>query len=80
MSPEGSRFKVRPERGMVSSCAIEGGESPTRLMVTVLEDREMGELLVRVLQKVPPTDLEKSICVVDRKRIRVTRLPFARKP
>ncbi len=42
-------------------------------------DREMGELLVRVLQNVPPADLEKSICVVDRKRIRVTRLPFERK-
>jgi peptidyl-prolyl cis-trans isomerase B (cyclophilin B) len=43
VSPEGSRFKVRPERGMVSSCAIEGGESPTRLMVTVQEDREMDK-------------------------------------
>ncbi len=43
-------------------------------------DREMGDLLARVLQKVPPETLERSICVVDRKRIRVTRLPFERKP
>lgn len=43
-------------------------------------DSEMCELLARVLQKVAPEVLEKSICVVDRKRIRVTRLPFDRKP
>ena len=43
-------------------------------------DRQMCDLLVRVLQKVPAESLEKSICVVDRKRIRVTRLPFERKP
>ncbi len=42
-------------------------------------DREMGELLARVLDRVSAADLEKSICVVDRKRIRVTRLPFGRK-
>jgi len=42
-------------------------------------DKEMCDLLGRVLQKVPPDALEKSICVVDRNRIRVTRLPFARK-
>jgi hypothetical protein len=39
----------------------------------------MGELLARVLDRVSAADLEKSICVVDRKRIRVTRLPFGRK-
>lgn len=43
-------------------------------------DSEMCDLLVRVLQKVPPETLERSICVVDRKRIRVTHLPFERKP
>ncbi len=40
----------------------------------------MRGLLARVLQKVSPEVLEKSICVVDKKRIRVTRLPFERKP
>lgn len=42
-------------------------------------DIEMCDLLARVLQKVPAETLEKSICVVDRRRIRVTRLPFERK-
>jgi len=43
-------------------------------------DQEMCELLARVLRRVPAETLEKSVCVVDRKRIRVTRLPFGRKP
>jgi len=42
-------------------------------------DSEMCELLARVLQKVAPEILEKSVCVVDKKRLRVTRLPFERK-
>jgi len=42
-------------------------------------DREMCELLARVLQKVPSEVVARSVCVVDRKRIRVTRLPFERK-
>ncbi len=43
-------------------------------------DREMCDLLGRVLRKVPTETLEKSVCVVDRRRIRVTRLPLNRKP
>jgi predicted nuclease of predicted toxin-antitoxin system len=43
-------------------------------------DREMCDLLTRVLRKVPSEILERSICVVDRKRIRVTRLPLERRP
>ena len=43
-------------------------------------DSEMCDLLARVLRKVPAEVLEKSICVVDRRRVRVTRLPFERKP
>jgi predicted nuclease of predicted toxin-antitoxin system len=43
-------------------------------------DKEMCNLLVRVLQRVPAETLAKSICVVDRKRVRVTRLPVKRKP
>jgi predicted nuclease of predicted toxin-antitoxin system len=42
-------------------------------------DREMGDLLARVLRQVTPEVLAKSICVVDRRRIRVTHLPFERK-
>ena len=42
-------------------------------------DSEMCDLLARVLQRVPPETLEKSICVVDKKRVRVTHLPFERR-
>ena len=40
-------------------------------------DREMAELLDRALDSVPPEVLARSICVVDRRRIRVTELPVA---
>jgi predicted nuclease of predicted toxin-antitoxin system len=39
-------------------------------------DREMCELLERVLEKVPPKNLKNAICVVDKKRIRLTQLPL----
>ena len=39
-------------------------------------DAEMRDLLDRVLTEVPPEILETSICIVDRKRIRYTRLPL----
>jgi predicted nuclease of predicted toxin-antitoxin system len=41
-------------------------------------DAEMCELLERVLAKVPSDQLEASVCVVDRRRIRLTRLPLRR--
>jgi len=41
-------------------------------------DSEMCDLLRRVLQTVPPEVMGRSICVVDRKRIRMTRLPCER--
>lgn len=43
-------------------------------------DVEMCDLLNRVLSGVPVDVLETSICVVDKKRIRITRLPLERKP
>ena len=39
-------------------------------------DLEMCNLLKRVLNEVDAENLEKSICVVDQKRIRITRLPL----
>jgi len=39
-------------------------------------DTEMCDLLERVLREVPPEVLERSVSVVDRRRIRVTRLPI----
>ena len=43
-------------------------------------DTEMCDLLIRVLRKVPSDVLASSICVVDKRRLRVTRLPLERKP
>jgi predicted nuclease of predicted toxin-antitoxin system len=42
-------------------------------------DSERCALLERVLKQVPPEDLSSSICVVDKKRIRITRLPLSRR-
>jgi len=42
-------------------------------------DVEMCELLERVLETVPPKNLENAICVVDKKRIRLTQLPIKSK-
>jgi predicted nuclease of predicted toxin-antitoxin system len=42
-------------------------------------DAEMCNLLERVLREVAPDVLESSICVVDKKRMRITRLPLDRK-
>ncbi|MBN1580126.1 MAG: DUF5615 family PIN-like protein [Anaerolineae bacterium] len=39
-------------------------------------DREMCWLLERVLKTVPPAKIARSICVVDRKRLRLTALPL----
>ncbi len=43
-------------------------------------DREMCDLLERVLGQVLPGTLESSICVVDKKRIRITGLPIGSRP
>lgn len=40
-------------------------------------DEEMQGLLERVLEAVDPEVLESSICVVDRQRVRITRLPLS---
>lgn len=42
-------------------------------------EAEMRHLLERVLQTVPPEMLERSVCVVDKKRVRVTPLPLKSK-
>ena len=39
-------------------------------------EAEMCDLLERVLKEVPPALLERSICVVDRARLRITPLPI----
>jgi len=41
-------------------------------------DAEMQSLLGRVLTEVPSEVIESSVCVVDSKRIRITRLPLRR--
>ena len=42
-------------------------------------DADMRDLLDRVLAEVAPEILETSVCVVDRRRIRYTRLPLQRR-
>jgi predicted nuclease of predicted toxin-antitoxin system len=42
-------------------------------------DTEMCDLLEMVLSRVPANVLESSICVVDKKRVRITRLPLESK-
>lgn len=37
---------------------------------------EMRSLLTRVLQTVPTATLQQSVCVVDKQRVRITRLPL----
>jgi predicted nuclease of predicted toxin-antitoxin system len=39
-------------------------------------NQEMCDLLERLLKEIPPESLEHSICVVDKKRIRITKLPL----
>jgi len=39
-------------------------------------DEQMRELLRRVLGQVSPAVLKRSICVVDQRRVRITRLPL----
>ena len=43
-------------------------------------DVEMCGLLEKVLKRVPAEVMENSICVVDKKRIRITRLPLDHGP
>lgn len=43
-------------------------------------DREMCDLLAGVLGRVPSELLDRSICVVDTKHVRVTALPLDRRP
>jgi predicted nuclease of predicted toxin-antitoxin system len=43
-------------------------------------DQEMRQLLERVLKQVSTPVLERSICVVDKKRVRITQLPLRKNP
>ncbi|HES59833.1 MAG: DUF5615 family PIN-like protein [Calditrichaceae bacterium] len=42
-------------------------------------DKEMSDLLTRVLEKIEFNILSRSVCVVDKNKIRVTHLPLSRK-
>jgi predicted nuclease of predicted toxin-antitoxin system len=43
-------------------------------------DQEMRKLLDRVLREVPEDKLRLAVCVVDKKRVRITPLPLIRNP
>jgi predicted nuclease of predicted toxin-antitoxin system len=58
--------------------ALSAAEGPALILFRGgnYSDAEMCNLLERVLKEVPSEILEVSICVVDKKRIRYTRLPL----
>ena len=61
--------------------ALSGKSSPGIILFRGgnYSDKEMKHLLVRVLENVKPEILIRSICVVDKYRVRITRLPLKRK-
>lgn len=61
--------------------ALSAAEGPALILFRGgnYSDAEMCDLLERVLSEVPPDVLETSICVVDKRRIRYTRLPLQSK-
>ena len=60
--------------------AASDGPGPILFRGGSYSDAGMRDLLSRVLATVSPEDLVRSICVVDRNRIRLTRLPLRDKP
>jgi hypothetical protein len=60
--------------------ALSGAEGPGVILFRGgnYSDNEMCGLLERVLEEVPPEVLERSVSVVDQKRIRITQLPLGR--
>lgn len=58
--------------------ALSAAEGPGLILFRggTYSDKEMQDLLERVLEAVEAEVLERSICVVDRQRVRVTRLPL----
>ncbi len=58
--------------------ALSGEDGPSIILFRGgnYSDREMCDLLARVLDSVPEATLTKAICVVDKNRVRVTRLPL----
>jgi predicted nuclease of predicted toxin-antitoxin system len=62
--------------------AISSAEGPGMILFRGgnYPDREMCELLERVLKQVLPGILESSICVVDKRRIHITELPIGGRP
>lgn len=59
--------------------ALSAAEGPGLILFRggTYTDEEMRGLLERVLEAVEPEALENSICVVDKQRVRITRLPLS---
>lgn len=59
--------------------ALSAAEGPGLILFRggTYTDEEMRGLLERVLEAVEPEMLESSICVVDKQRVRITRLPLS---
>ena len=61
--------------------AMSGAEGPGIILFRggSYSDQEMRDLLERVLKDTPTEVLAASICVVDKRRLRITRLPLIRR-
>ena len=74
----GNRIVITADLDFPRLLALSSAEGPGLILFRGgnYSDAEMRDLLDRVLTEVPPEILETSICVVDRRRIRYTRLPL----
>jgi predicted nuclease of predicted toxin-antitoxin system len=72
------RIVITADLGFPRLLALTSAEGPGLILFRGgnYSDAEMCELLERVLAEVEPERLVNSICVVDRRRVRLTRLPL----
>lgn len=80
LARQGSRVIITADLDFPRLLALASASGPGLILFRGgnYSDAEMRDLLDRVLTQVTPDVLERSVCVVDRKRIRCTRLPLDR--
>lgn len=80
LAHETGRIVVTADLDFPRLLALAAAEGPGLILFRGgnYSDAEMRELLERVLVEVPHNVLLTSVCVVDRSRIRLTRLPLGR--
>jgi predicted nuclease of predicted toxin-antitoxin system len=82
MARRGSRVIITADLDFPRLMALSLAEGPGLILFRGgnYSDSEMCDLLARVLQKVPAEVLERSVCVVDRRRVRVWKSACKRDP